>query len=137
MPSLLSAVPGVCIPGLQLRERPENTFCSLWCFLSVTQTKAEQLWDEDNIPPQSERLHLSPLCVRGRACVFWTAVKWLVECQQCVSACPTMRFNGSWINATYCVCVCVRPCGRACALLLTDACFFFFFLLSADSRDQR
>lgn len=42
---------------------------------------------------------------------------------------PTMRFNGSWINATYCVCVCagcVHPCGCACMLLLTDACYFFF-----------
>lgn len=129
MPSLLSAVPGVCIPGLQLKECPENTFCSLWCFLSVTQTKAEQLWDEDNIPPQSERLHLSPLCVRGRACVFWTAVKWLVECQQCASACPTMRFNGSWINATYCVCVCVRGvCAPvwACVRVAVDRCVFFF-----------
>lgn len=126
----------LCIPCVQLKERLENTFCSLWCFLSVEQAKAKQLWDEDNIPPQSEWLHApqsphspsSPFCVCGCACVLWTAAKWLVECQLCTSVCPTMRFNGSWINATYCVCVCV--CAGRCVLQLTDVFSFSFFSVS-------
>lgn len=98
-------------------------YFALFVVLSVAQMKLVQLWDRNRIPPQRAAHTLPPLyflllCVCGCARVLWTRVKWVAECQQCASACPTERLNALQNMAGDCVRA-VRLAVDRCVFLLT------------------
>lgn len=130
---LQTEIAHICISCmLPNKSREYFAFCMV---LSVTQVKSAQSWEKTHFKPRATHTQLHLLhfillcvCVRvcARTCVTWKWVKWVVECQQCVSVCPTERLNGSRKNTSDCtLCMSVCMCVSVCELLLTGAFFYW------------